>query len=390
MKICSKCKVEKPESEFSKDIQKKDGLKYSCKECSSKSNNPEFFKQNKQKKDLFSQGFKTCSKCNQTKALDLFYVNRSSVDGHTYLCIDCICPNSPEIENKRLFKEGNRKCSKCGKIKTLDEFHNRPKTNSGKRTVCKDCRSKKAARPSAVKERINKQLLFDQGLKKCTICKEIKSIKSFGVSNASPWGVLCMCKECISQGDKSARKEYYLKNKEKLSTKTNNKNKLPSKSNTFFKQLPIADMPKIDEDGFIVVDCYFCHKQFRPKASDIKNRIGAIKGLIKGERNFYCSESCKASCPTYHFNPRQIDPRSILYVPQTEAQQARAATKTATIKKALCDKHGALVCDRCGDIGDVELHHTLPVAQYGMQSVNPDSYLLLCPGCHMALHRECV
>lgn len=33
MKQCSKCKVTKPKSEFSKDKSKADGLQYQCKEC---------------------------------------------------------------------------------------------------------------------------------------------------------------------------------------------------------------------------------------------------------------------------------------------------------------------------------------------------------------------
>lgn len=33
MKICTKCKIEKPFTDFSKDIKRADGLQYSCKEC---------------------------------------------------------------------------------------------------------------------------------------------------------------------------------------------------------------------------------------------------------------------------------------------------------------------------------------------------------------------
>lgn len=33
MKTCTKCKIEKPKTEFSKDLKRQDGLQYHCKEC---------------------------------------------------------------------------------------------------------------------------------------------------------------------------------------------------------------------------------------------------------------------------------------------------------------------------------------------------------------------
>lgn len=40
MKICSKCKIEKPKTEFSKDATKKDGLRSGCRSCKAKYRNP--------------------------------------------------------------------------------------------------------------------------------------------------------------------------------------------------------------------------------------------------------------------------------------------------------------------------------------------------------------
>lgn len=39
VKVCSKCKIEKPLSEFSKSISTKDGLQSICKRCVNEYNN---------------------------------------------------------------------------------------------------------------------------------------------------------------------------------------------------------------------------------------------------------------------------------------------------------------------------------------------------------------
>ena len=388
IKICSKCGVEKDVSAFSKDSQKKDGLRPSCKLCGCKQQNPEFFKENKIKKDLFAQGFKKCSKCNKIKHLDLFYKNKGRSDGYLNICIDCKCPNSPEIENGRLFKDGKRRCNTCHEILRLDQFHKSSKTKIGRTCTCVKCRQAKAARPHAVKKRVNRQLLFDQGLKKCSKCGRIKTLAHFGLSSNSKWKVVPYCRDCMPS-DPIVSAKYYSEHKEELCKRVNEKNRLPSKSKKLFNQLPITDNPMFDDQGYITVRCYFCHKQFKPIKSSIQNRIGAIKGYKRGSYNMYCSDECKNNCFSYHFNPLRVDPRSKLYIPKTEIQSARAATKTAAIKKAVCDKYGELRCEICGQVGEVELHHTLPVAQFGMESVDPDSFLMLCHTCHVKLHGEC-
>ncbi len=48
MKICTKCKIEKDLSKFSKDKSRKDGLSYVCKECENK-RNKKYHKANKEK-----------------------------------------------------------------------------------------------------------------------------------------------------------------------------------------------------------------------------------------------------------------------------------------------------------------------------------------------------
>jgi hypothetical protein len=50
MKKCNRCKSEKDESEFYKNVTTKDGLTYQCKECR-KELNKQYYKHNKDKVD---------------------------------------------------------------------------------------------------------------------------------------------------------------------------------------------------------------------------------------------------------------------------------------------------------------------------------------------------
>ena len=51
----------------------------------------------------------------------------------------------------------------------------------------------------------------------------------------------------------------------------------------------------------IQIRCKYCNKWFNPTIQQINNRITSIIGDYKwrGERDLYCSNSCKKSCPIY-------------------------------------------------------------------------------------------
>lgn len=279
-------------------------------------------------------------------------------------------------------------CKKCEKTKDASEFHKCNTNRDGLQSYCKECRQKNWLTSTGVRARADKGLLFDQGLKRCSKCMRIKPLSSFHKSSSSQIGVKPSCKEC-------AHKQYRMTHKKPkqqvmVDSKKSRQKYLqgPSKSKQLFKTIPKTDKPAIDRKGYIQVACYFCKNHFKPTVSAILTRKNCFNGAIPGEGNFYCSENCKKTCPTFKFQPdRQTDPRSKLYVPPTETQKARAA-QTDKLKKAQCLEVGYNYCERCGDIIDVELHHTLPVSEYGMESIDHDSHMLLCPGCHVTLHRE--
>lgn len=52
-------------------------------------------------------------------------------------------------------------------------------------------------------------------------------------------------------------------------------------------------------------------------------------------------------------------------------------------------RKGQRCCERCDDIIDVELHHTLEIQSHGEAAVNSAGHILLCAGCHVGLHAGC-
>ena len=163
--------------------------------------------------------------------------------------------------------------------------------------------------------------------------------------------------------------------------------KLPIKPSTkIFHRIPECDNPTV-ENGMVLVSCKLCGKLFAPSYNQVQSRVSAWEGRECGEHNFYCSDGCRTACPVFNAHTHQPDPR--LRKPKSVTAKARAC-QSKTLKQIQCDEsHGQSYCERCGDMIDVELHHTLPVAEYGEDAINPAGHILLCAGCHVALHREC-
>lgn len=227
-----------------------------------------------------------------------------------------------------------------------------------------------------------------------------KSSKSYSKCRLSMWECICDCgnkktiigtnltrgltKSCgclqkeIASKNCSERKVWGSDNERESSP-------MPSRS-VFFGRIPKTDKAQII-NGTVHVSCKMCGKIFQPSCRYIISRVQSFEGTSPGENNFYCSDECKIGCPLYRARADRPDPR--LRKPKSVTATTRAC-QTKALKQLQCDeKHGQSYCERCGDLVDVELHHTLPVAEYGEDAINPAGHMLLCVGCHMALHREC-
>jgi len=121
MKKCTKCKIEKEIIEFSKDKQKKDGYRPSCKSCNNRNANKmvdidrerlrlvgiEFLKNN-------PEYIKTCAICKENLDHSRFHKNYKSKDGLGYKCKVCqnqyMKDNKEHLKKKRIeYVKNNRK-----------------------------------------------------------------------------------------------------------------------------------------------------------------------------------------------------------------------------------------------------------------------------------------
>ena len=243
--------------------------------------------------------------------------------------------------------------------------------------------------------------------KVCTKCKTEKNIEVFSKNKNSKDGLQHHCKVCIMVYTKSYKhirkiksKAYYEANKDRIYNRVksryeSNKDKInaaredrrnsKSANISLFNRLLPTDKPLLVE-GVITVACKSCGKRMTPTESQVDSRARCIEGVRRGSGNFYCSDNCKEACIIYKFNSAGIDPRSKLYIPKTEQQKARAC-QTDNLKQLQCDELGHNYCEKCGDIIDVELHHTLEVAKHGKDAINSAGHILLCVGCH--INMEC-
>ena len=98
MKTCIKCLIEKPETEFYKDVRSSTGrVETTCKKCRIDAQSL----REKPKHPVQQTGSKYCKSCSKIKGVEKFSVNRMNLDGREKECKDCIS------KKKRLDRRAN-------------------------------------------------------------------------------------------------------------------------------------------------------------------------------------------------------------------------------------------------------------------------------------------
>ena len=92
-KICSRCKKERPLSDFHKDRTAKDWLQHCCKDCTKIRNKERLQRNNELRRNRNNQpimeGTKTCAICGRELPVDMFGIAKRESDGRRYECNDC-------------------------------------------------------------------------------------------------------------------------------------------------------------------------------------------------------------------------------------------------------------------------------------------------------------
>lgn len=149
---CSRCQFEKPESEFSKNKTRSNGLSNVCKVCS-KEVSQKWREQNKYDGRIVAN--KKCSTCKTIKNFTEFFYDKAQKDGLSTKCKECILQyrkenredmlekqkarNKARAEKEKIHVTG-RVCSQCKEYKPSSEFWKSKHTVDGLYPCCKVCK----------------------------------------------------------------------------------------------------------------------------------------------------------------------------------------------------------------------------------------------------------
>jgi len=337
----------------------------------------------------------SCS-CGNTECKKIVQVTaqflRKSVSESLY----CGCVTDKEIYNKN---NGLKWCLRCGETKKYSEFYPDSSKSDGMYPSCKECKLKFAKEnydTERAKEeyKANKEIVNSKCKNYYKENKErlLKEKKEYKKENKE--AIYLKMKEWRKNNPeavKESKKRYKTLHSEEIKLRRKNnpyiidKNKARSarrsvsKNSEHCSRLPPDDKAEMI-NGVLHVVCTKCGKKFAPTRQAVASRLYLLKSTGRDPK-FYCSDNCKNSCPIYRSRP-DIELREI------KTSNARKCVNRA-LKELQCDEFGHNYCEKCGDIIDVELHHTAPISEFGDSAISSAGHILLCARCHMTLHSKC-
>lgn len=200
-KQCKDCLEVKPIDEFTKDKYQKDGKSHVCKECKAKRQKKMIERWKKERTTLPED--KECIKCHRILPSSQFTNNINSKDGLDSLCKDCQTQRS--IEYKKRWKEERlqkpdsikeKECPTCHRILPVSEFYESDSHKDGLSFYCKECelQNQKRFAKKWEKERSKKKTNLKR--KECNICHRVLPIAQFYKNRRFKDGISAACIDC--------------------------------------------------------------------------------------------------------------------------------------------------------------------------------------------------
>jgi hypothetical protein len=219
IKQCTKCGQFKPLTEFGKASKAKDGLFWSCKECSREAGRAKLARHAAEHVVQPPQldGTKLCPVCGEEKLKNEFCIAKTTKDGLHFCCRVCDKVRCKETAAKNRMKnsqnppsmEGTKLCKQCGEVKQKTEFYITKTTKDG---LCHRCKTCKHENDIKQKTRNAKNRALNppstDSLKKCTYCGVEKPLNEFFNCDSNKDGKHFRCKSCSAQLDKEYRDEF--------------------------------------------------------------------------------------------------------------------------------------------------------------------------------------
>jgi hypothetical protein len=182
---CSKCSRKRPLTEFSKNKTKKDGVNTWCKSCQAN-----YHKKYREANKINANNLlKVCSKCNIEKPKTEFYKNKSRSGNPTPWCK--LCCREYEKEKRRdnipkdLSKDYSKVCLECNTEKHKSEYYKDRTRNDGLQCYCKLCSIKlRDSRYEKILRRWEEVIIKKEGKPFCQCCGESLVFPSSGKGRA--------------------------------------------------------------------------------------------------------------------------------------------------------------------------------------------------------------
>ena len=292
----------------------------------------------------------------------------------------------------------NKKCIHGGKPQPLSNFNKNKNHKDGYTSNCKDCIKKqkdkyyqenkekvlKKCKEYSEKNRDavleNKRNYYDKNKEKI----KDTSQKNYWKNRDKNLEQSKQYRKDHQDKIKEKKKENYDKNKEDILLKQKDYRNSLALYDSWSKKLN-ENLEECQRDpkntDLLQVRCKYCGKWMNPTVLEVQHRIESIKnGFINGERNFYCSESCKHNCPIFgqHKYPKGYTPAS--------SNEVRAELRKMVLER---DNWTCQKCEKNKE-EDPELslhcHHIDPVVNNPIESADVDNCITLCEECHKWIH----
>jgi hypothetical protein len=147
---------------------------------------------------------RTCTKCRETKQIELFANSKHCKFGKKLTCKECdtkIKKKHYTYKKKEYLQElsGTRTCKKCEETKSLELFIEAPNCKFGRRLVCKECGEKGKKRYYKYEKKLSAEPPITRT---CKYCKETKELELFTSVSTCRFGRSHACKECTKKQSK--------------------------------------------------------------------------------------------------------------------------------------------------------------------------------------------
>ena len=139
------------------------------------------------------------------------------------------------------------------------------------------------------------------------------------------------------------------------------------------------------DENVLEIRCIYCGKWYQPALMNVKNKINAIKGQIKGEYNLYCSDNCKLACPVYRKIKYSTTEREL----RKDLKRLNTSREVQSQLRKMVLERDNWTCQRCGTKEkQLHCHHLTGTEINPIESTDIDNCITFCIDCHNWIHKQ--